>query len=80
MALFFHFYCICSDIAAYPHLITIQAVTVRSFLFLALDTGHYNQAIATVVNVDVGAAIMTFVAAFVHARAPPTSKENSEVV
>jgi hypothetical protein len=57
-----------------------SAFSVVSFLLLALDTGHYNQAIATVVNVDVGAAIMIFVAAFVHARAPPTSKENGKVV
>ena len=56
------------------------AFSVVSFLLLALDTAHYNTAIATVVKVDVGAAIILLLAAFVHARVPPPSKDNCKVV
>jgi hypothetical protein len=56
-----------------------SAFSVVSFLLLALETRHYNQAIATVVNVDVGAAIIILLASFVHLRGPPTSKDNVKV-
>ena len=57
----------------------VSAFSVVSFLLLALDARNYNQAISTVVNVDVGAAIIILLASFVHLREPPTSKDNVKV-
>jgi hypothetical protein len=46
------------------------AFSVVSFLLLVLQTGHYNEAMASVFKVDVAAAILILMAALVHAREP----------
>lgn len=46
------------------------AFSVVSFLLLVLQTGHYNEAMASVFKVDVAAAILILMAVLVHAREP----------
>jgi hypothetical protein len=46
------------------------ASSVVSFLLLALEAGNYNQAMASVVKVDVVASMLVLLATMVHLQAP----------